>query len=374
MAPESAVTPSDEEGQDGEVQLLIVDDDPLFVELCIWYLSQELSCTYRVRVAHNACDAEAICKSVTFDCLLIDFRLPDKSGIQLIQSLDQLTPGAASSAIIMTAETVSDASVHAKEAGAAGFISKLDLTAESLVAGLELVVKRCREGKLSQPQFKQPQFKQAMGERHAIVSISDRLLGGVKRRASIDPVLLNNAAGGCITGSSHDLIEQFTQSPDRSLSEGSYARNVSASDILEPIIIKSIAKVVRSACMKSVRVQTQMPRSGLRVLVQSAVLVKIIAELLDICIDMASSGQSVLISVRTRQRADKVTLKIGEASLLNVPCFRLAISDDSLAAKLREPVRLLEAHCAELQVSGTSMSKLQFSFDIDCSKKLLDVA
>ncbi|UTW08510.1 helix-turn-helix transcriptional regulator [Pseudomonas benzenivorans] len=104
-----------------QLNLLLVDDHRIFLDGLSLALTP-LCADLRVQAAHNAAEAEDCLSRQDFDLILLDLRLPDLPGLDLLQRWQQqgrLTPVAILSA--------SDSSLDAQAAlaaGALGFIPK----------------------------------------------------------------------------------------------------------------------------------------------------------------------------------------------------------------------------------------------------------
>ncbi len=104
-----------------EISLLLVDDHKIFLDglsLALGPITNQL----HIETAHNAEEAERWLKSRDFDLILLDLRLPDMPGLELLrrwQAQGRLTPVA----ILSASDSPQDAQA-ALSAGALGFISK----------------------------------------------------------------------------------------------------------------------------------------------------------------------------------------------------------------------------------------------------------
>src|SRR5262249_32388134 len=104
--------------------ILIVDDDPAFRRLCKEYLREHPSmAAYEVTEAGTAADALALCRTTKFDCVLLDYRLPDASGTMLLGEL-RACCGSLTPMILLTGLGSEDVVIEAMHAGAADYIPK----------------------------------------------------------------------------------------------------------------------------------------------------------------------------------------------------------------------------------------------------------
>jgi two-component system response regulator PilR (NtrC family) len=105
-------------------KVLIVDDEPDIRELLEITLGRMKLDTWSAR---NAGEAQALLKRETFDLCLTDMRLPDGTGLELLQLIQQRHPQVP--VAMITAYGNVDIAINALKAGAFDFLSKpVDLT------------------------------------------------------------------------------------------------------------------------------------------------------------------------------------------------------------------------------------------------------
>ena len=106
------------------VNILIVEDDDIYRALCKRYLSKNQNVTCIIVDTATAVDAMKLCSGQHYDCLILDYDLPDATGTQLITRLREALSGRMPPAIILTAEGGVDAATEAVRTNAADFLSK----------------------------------------------------------------------------------------------------------------------------------------------------------------------------------------------------------------------------------------------------------
>lgn len=121
-------------------RVLIIDDDETFRALCQRYLLRTKSTQYAITMASTVGEALKICEEQTFDCLVIDYRLPDDTGTAFLASLrekygDQVPP-----AIVLTAGGGEQAATQAVRVSATDFMTKSDVTRTSMNRAVENAV------------------------------------------------------------------------------------------------------------------------------------------------------------------------------------------------------------------------------------------
>jgi DNA-binding NtrC family response regulator len=121
-----------------EFRALLVDDEPLYCRALGAALERQ---GIRCELTYNGAQALEMAKKGSFELVLLDHRLPDASGIELIPHLLALMPNA--SVVVMTAyQTVNDA-VHAMRQGAEDYVVKQP-SAEPIVSRAKQFLRRHR--------------------------------------------------------------------------------------------------------------------------------------------------------------------------------------------------------------------------------------
>jgi signal transduction histidine kinase len=117
------------------IDILLVDDDDIDREVVIRLLQAD----YAVREAATAAQARMQVQLKTPDCVLLDYRLPDVDGLQLLPLFTQsFTP-----VIILTGEESPEVIVQAMQQGAENYLVKSHLTSiglqHAISAAIEMV-------------------------------------------------------------------------------------------------------------------------------------------------------------------------------------------------------------------------------------------
>ena len=129
---------------EGRPGILIVDDDPAFRRLCREYLRDNATMSaYEVTEASTAADALGLCRTTKFDCVLLDYRLPDASGTMLLGEL-RACCGALTPMILLTGLGSEEVAIEALHAGAADYIPKDRATEVALGRAVGNAIERAR--------------------------------------------------------------------------------------------------------------------------------------------------------------------------------------------------------------------------------------
>lgn len=109
-------------------RILVVDDEPNVVKSCARMLQLE---GFEVEGATSGAEALALYRSRRFDLALVDLKMPDMDGLQLLAALKEYDPKAV--VVIFTAYGTKESVVEALRLGAYEFLEK-PLDAKTLVA------------------------------------------------------------------------------------------------------------------------------------------------------------------------------------------------------------------------------------------------
>lgn len=131
--------------------LLLIEDDLTFSRILEGFLSKN---GHTVKVCHSGKDGLRIAKEQKFDTVLLDYRLPDTEGLEVLEGIKEVSPETA--VIIMTGFSDIRTAVKAMKAGAMEYITKpinpeelLMLVRQSLQPKADKVVKTKSTAKAS---------------------------------------------------------------------------------------------------------------------------------------------------------------------------------------------------------------------------------
>lgn len=126
------------------VRVLHVDDDLSYRALCKRFLNKDPNVCYQIFGAESAASAFEMCRIDTYDCLILDYALPDSTGTELLSSLFSAFGNMLPPAVILTASGGEKAAAQAIRADAADFLSKKDVNPNSLRRTISNIVEKHR--------------------------------------------------------------------------------------------------------------------------------------------------------------------------------------------------------------------------------------
>ena len=135
-------TPRETQAARPETQILVIEDDQAYVFLCKRYLRKDQLFNHKVISAATAEGALAACRVHKFDCIIVDYLLPDTLGTEAIQSIRDLLGDDMPSTIVFTADGGETAAGDAVRSGAADFLAKRNVNQESLCRAVNNAVEK----------------------------------------------------------------------------------------------------------------------------------------------------------------------------------------------------------------------------------------
>ena len=170
-------------------QILIIDDEPVICEGCRLSLSDE----YRVDICHTGKEGLDILLKGQYDLALLDMKLPDMDGMQVLRIVRQDKPGVY--IIVMTGYSTVGNAVQAMKLGAFDYLAK-PFTDDALILAVEKAIenKHLKEENLAlrKQLFEQFDFNNVIGEDPALLKVFDE----IRKVAPTDSTVLLQGESG----------------------------------------------------------------------------------------------------------------------------------------------------------------------------------
>lgn len=112
--------------EDRPLQLLVVEDNPTDRSWLVMMLEGADVCPYVLAYAETLATAEAMLHDGTYDCVLLDLRLPDSDGIGSVHRTVAAAPD--TPIVVFTGRTEQELGLASIEAGAQDFLAKGQVT------------------------------------------------------------------------------------------------------------------------------------------------------------------------------------------------------------------------------------------------------
>ncbi len=120
------------------MKILVIEDDPTVGQFVKRGFEEQ---RWGVDLATDGEEGERLASADAYDVVILDMRLPGKSGLQVLDALR--ARGFERPVVILTAQDAVDAKVHALRAGADDYVTK-PFAFEELLARVEAVARRPR--------------------------------------------------------------------------------------------------------------------------------------------------------------------------------------------------------------------------------------
>ncbi|MEO0326425.1 MAG: response regulator [Myxococcota bacterium] len=125
------------------IDLLVLEDEAADVELLRAHLQRVPDAAFRVQSVHTLSAAREAVAGTRFDVALVDLRLPDAAGAEVVHALRDLP--SAPPLIVLTGAEQKNLALRCIEAGAQDYLAKDDLTPTSLWRSVGFALFRHRE-------------------------------------------------------------------------------------------------------------------------------------------------------------------------------------------------------------------------------------
>lgn len=292
-------------------RLLLIDDDTTFAHICKRYLRKDDKYSHTVITASTGMEALSICTIDRFDCMIVDYRLPDKAGTVLISELRDMLGHTMPPTIVLTAQEGQDVAAEAVRSGASDFLAKLDVTKASLCRSVDnaleksflrqSLTRRVKElestnGLLLTRNAEIQRFYHTVSHevktpltaiQEFVSIVHDGLAGPVEEQQK---TILNYALQSCEQISSHfnDLLELSR------FEAGKMTIKLTPSsiyDVFDHCIVSARPAAVAKGITLSIVDQPDLPR----VMIQSNRIIQVLSNLLGNAIKFTDEGGSVTI-------------------------------------------------------------------------------
>jgi PAS domain S-box-containing protein len=129
---------------DDVVRVLIVEDDPACTDLYSWYLRGDNEQRYDAMAVDTGAAALAICRQSPPDCAILDFQLPDTTGLDVLQALGNGSGTLPFAVVMVSAHASSELATAALSAGALDCLDKTRVTETGLRRAVRTALEKRR--------------------------------------------------------------------------------------------------------------------------------------------------------------------------------------------------------------------------------------
>lgn len=125
------------------IRLLVIDDDALD-RMAVARAVKALGAGYEIQEARDGSRGMELASSQQFDCILVDYNLPDMNGLDLLIALRE-HPGIVAPIVMLTGSGNESIAVEAMKRGAQDYLSKAHFETERLSSVIAGAMEKCRQ-------------------------------------------------------------------------------------------------------------------------------------------------------------------------------------------------------------------------------------
>jgi signal transduction histidine kinase len=396
------------------LRVLFVDDEPGYLDLCKRQLSRLSDVSYVIDTASTVTEAVNSCLTTHYDCLLVDYQLPDGCGTDIVDRVRELFEHRADwqqvipPAIIVTAEGGEHAATQAIRAGAADFMSKRDVTVAAMRRAIKHAVER------SQLEASVRQRNVALEQANARMELANLQLEKKRREilkfyhtvshevktplaaAREFVALVKDGVAGEVSAEQHELLclamdscdhikNQFTELLELARIDcGKLTLNLQNAG-LDYIVKMSMATVAESARLKNIRLNRPDPVCPDAVYCDQERIIQVISNLLVNAVKFTDDGGTVGMSLVSDEDEQRVRIQVTDTGcgiheneldsiferLYQVEHAGSDLSHSGLGLGLSISQEILKLHGSKLSVSSEPGVGSCFWFDLPLAAKQL---
>ncbi|MFK7994718.1 MAG: ATP-binding protein [Granulosicoccus sp.] len=123
-------------------RILIIDDDEIHLHLCKRYLRADPTTKHTIVSTTNIQEALLAAMIDSFDCVIVDYHLPDGNGTDAIIELTETLGRQMPCSIILTGQASEEIAIMAMRSGASDFLTKGNLTQSALCRAVNNAIEK----------------------------------------------------------------------------------------------------------------------------------------------------------------------------------------------------------------------------------------
>jgi len=318
--------------QSGEEQLrrsriLLVDDDEVFSHLIRRYLKSDPTHEHIVLSASSIQQATLAFSLDTFDCVIVDYVLPDGCGAGVIDNLREACgEKCMPCTIVLTGQSGEQAAIDSVRAGANDFLTKGGLTQTALCRAVNNAVEKCRLRKMHFNRVKELEIANTLLRQrneeiqrfyHTVSHEVKTPLTAIQEFVSI----VNDGLAGEVGDEQKTLLEYALQSCDQIKSHFNELLELSRFDTgkmkvtlepssIYPVFDHCIAAATPAAVAKNIQLEIDDEPDLPMVLMQSNRIMQVLSNLINNALRFTPARGMVVIKAQLTDSGSRLRLSV----------------------------------------------------------------
>ena len=379
-------------------RLLLIDDDEVFSHLFKRFLRSDPTAEHVVLAVGSIQEALLAFTLDSFDCVVVDYYLPDGNGADAIEKIRQMCGDTMPCTIVLTGQSGEQAAIDAVRSGASDFLTKGSLTKSALCRAVNNAVEKSRLRAMHFNRVKELEIANSLLRQrneeiqrfyHTVSHEVKTPLTAIQEFVSI----VHDGLAGDVKDEQKTLLEYALQSCDQIKSHFNELLELSRFEtgkmtvMLEPSSIypvfdHCIAAARPAAVAKNIQLEVDDVPDLPMVLMQSNRIMQVLSNLLSNALKFTPENGRVSIIARLTDDADRMRLSVKDTGcgieqthvehifdrLYQVTPGSDLENESGLGLGLSIAAQIVQLHRSRIDVRSDLGEGSEFSFELDtCS-------
>lgn len=395
-----AIAECSDETQTGDeprarTRVLLVDDDDVFSHLFKRYLRSDPTTDHTVLSAGSIQQAMVAFRLDSFDCVVVDYCLPDGNGANAIEKLRETRSDTMPCTIFLTGQSGEQAAIDAVRAGASDFLNKSSLTQSALCRAVNNGIEKSRLRKMHFNRVEELEIANDLLRQrneeiqrfyHTVSHEVKTPLTAIQEFVSI----VHDGLAGEVKDEQKTLLEYALQSCDQIKSHfnellelsrfetGKMTLTLEPSSIY-PVFDHCIAAATPAAVAKHIQLEiTDQPDLPM-VLMQSNRIMQVLSNLISNALKFTPAHGRVTINARLSDDGNRMQLSVKDTGCGIKKCeikhvfdrlYQVTPSSDrdnerGMGLGLSISAQIIKLHGSQIDVDSVLGEGSEFSFDLN---------
>lgn len=388
------VSADDSEAASVNARILVVDDDEVYLHLCKRYLRSDPNADHFVVSATCIQGALLAAANNSFDCVIIDYFLPDGNGIDAILQLAESLKDDMPCTIVLTGQASEGVAIKAVRSGASDFLTKGNLTRTALCRAVSNAIEKSRLRKLHLSRVKDLEIANSLLLKrneeiqrfyHTVSHEVKTPLTAIQEFVSI----VHDGLAGEVGDQQKTILNYALQSCDQIKSQFNELLELSRFEtgkmqvILEPSSIYQvfdhcIVSARPKAVAKQIELEIEQESNLPMVMMQSNRIIQVLSNLIGNAIKFTPALGKVTVAACLIDNADRIRLSVKDNGcgiptedidhvferLYQVTPASQCESEFGMGLGLSIAAQIMELHGSSIDVQSTLDEGSEFSFEL----------